>query len=409
MKKVIHIYIRCHAMTSRSEYIASELGKIITAMLKNMAAEKVKVSSSNITAALMKDPAFSDLVKHALEGGEKSELLRYITPLKGFVPDAQLKAVEEMVFDTGIGFSETMTALLNAFSEHIISLEKRQNKVSGFIEDVFSKFVNLQSELTTSFSKSISFAEQDLEMDKKLLGDAEDMHNVLKSEESIEYLRTKMLESFSNFVDTFGSKTESKQDRIEDFSKEYSTVNDELSQYKQQVTKLQNDLNKYKTESITDHLTGLYNRKYMDIKFSEEIERFSRMNIPFCVMLADIDHFKNVNDKYGHIVGDQVLKHLSKLIKENIRKTDFAFRYGGEEFLVILSNADIRNAQHVAEQIRKKLETVNFSLKENSFNVTASFGIALFEKGDSAEDVIKKADSRLYKAKNTGRNKVVTA
>ncbi len=217
------------------------------------------------------------------------------------------------------------------------------------------------------------------------------MHNVLKSEDSIDYLRSKMLESFSNFVDTFGSKTENKQGHLDTIAKDYSSVNSELEDYKQQVTKLQNDLNKYKTESITDHLTGLYNRKYMDMKMTEEIERYKRMNTPFCVMLVDIDHFKSVNDNYGHLVGDQVLKHLSKLIKENIRKTDFAFRYGGEEFIVLLSNADVRNAQHVAEQIRKKLETVNFALKGNSFTVTASFGISAFEKEDNAESVIKKS------------------
>jgi len=396
-------------MANRTDYIASELGKIITQSLKTMAGSKIKVSPANLKNSLTDNSIFIELIKHAMAGGEKSDLLKYVTPLKGFVPDTQLKTIEDMVFDPEQGFSETMFALLNTLSEHIISLEKRQHKVSSFIEDVFSKFVGLQAELTNSFSNSIDFVEKDLEIDKKLLGDAEDMHNVLKNENSIDYLRTKMLESFSNFVDTFGSKTENKQGHLDTIAKEYSTVNTELEQYKMKVTKLQTDLNKYKTESITDHLTGLFNRKYMDMKLSEEIERYKRMNIPFCVMLVDIDHFKSVNDNYGHLVGDQVLKHLSKLIKENIRKTDFAFRYGGEEFLVILSNADIRNSSHIAEQIRKKLETVNFALKGNSFNVTASFGIASFENTDDAESVIKKADKRLYNAKETGRNKVVTS
>jgi len=394
-------------MANRADYIAAELGKIITQSLRNMAASKVKVSASNLKTSLTNNEAFIQMIKHAMAGGEKSELLKYVTPLKGFVADAPLKEIEDMVFDPDKGFNETMTALLSALSEHIITLEKRQHKVSSFIEDVFSKFVGLQAELTTSFSNSIDFVEKDLEIDKKLLGDAEDMHNVLKNEDSIDYLRSKMLESFSNFVDTFGSKTENKKGHLDTIAKDYSSVNTELEEYKQQVNKLQSDLNKYKTESITDHLTGLFNRKYMDMKMGEEIERYKRMNTPFCVMLVDIDHFKSVNDNYGHLVGDQVLKHLSKLIQDNIRKTDFAFRYGGEEFLVIISNADVRNSQHIAEQIRKKLETVNFALKGNSFYVTASFGIASFEKTDDAESVTKRADDRLYKAKETGRNKVV--
>jgi diguanylate cyclase (GGDEF)-like protein len=174
------------------------------------------------------------------------------------------------------------------------------------------------------------------------------------------------------------------------------------------VNQLQSDLNRYKNESIQDHMTGLYNRKYMDMKLAEEIDRFKRMGTPFSIVMADIDKFKNVNDTYGHQVGDQVLKHMAQLIKENIRKTDFAFRYGGEEFMMMLVNADTRNATHVSEMIRKKLEATNFSLKDCSFNVTASFGIAQFKPEDTAESAIKLADERLYTAKQSGRNKIVS-
>jgi diguanylate cyclase (GGDEF)-like protein len=155
-------------------------------------------------------------------------------------------------------------------------------------------------------------------------------------------------------------------------------------------------------------MTGLYNRKYMEMKLTEEIDRFQRTGIPFCVVIIDIDHFKSVNDKYGHLIGDQVIKHLANLMKDNIRKTDFAFRYGGEEFMMLLTNVDVRNATHVSDQIRKKLEATNFSLKEKSFNCTASFGIALFKKNDTAESVIKRADERLYQAKQGGRNRIVS-
>ncbi|PLX69052.1 MAG: hypothetical protein C0602_08215 [Denitrovibrio sp.] len=396
-------------MANRNIYVASELGKIFTHTLKNMAASKIKVTSSNVKEALMDNDEFLNLIKHALAGGEKSELLRYVTPLKGFVPDESLKGVEDAVFDMDKDFSDTLATLLTTLSEHIISMERKQHKMSNFIEDVFTKFVNLQAELSSSFSNSIDFVEKDLELDRQLLGDAEDMHNVLKSEESIDYLRSKMLESFSNFVNTFGTKTDSKQGQLDTISQEYTTVNTELQDYKKQVSKLQSDINKYKTESITDHLTGLYNRKYMDIKLEEEMERYKRMNTPFCIMLVDIDDFKNINDSYGHLICDQVLKHLANLIKENIRKTDFAFRYGGEEFLVILSNVDERNATHVGEQIRKKLEGTNFNIKDKSFNCTASFGISLISKGDTVEAVINKADDRLYKAKSSGKNKIVAS
>jgi len=394
-------------MSGKTDFIASELGKIFTTVLKQMAASKVKVSAKNIKEQLLTEEQFNELLKNAMSGGDKSDLLKFVTPMKGFVPETQLKAIEDMVFNPDKQFHETMITLLKTLNEHIVAVERRQHKVSSFIEDVFSKFVNLQADLTSSFNSSIGFVEKDLEMDEKLLGDAEDMQQILKSEDSIEYLRTKMIDSFSNFVDTFGSKTETKKGHLDEISKEYNDVNTELEDYKKQVTKLQNDLQKYKTESVTDHLTGLFNRKYLDLKLEEEIDRFNRQNQPFCIVMVDIDHFKSVNDNYGHLIGDQVLKHLSKLIQDNIRKTDFAFRYGGEEFLIMLVNADVRNSTHVAEQIRKKLEATNFSLKENEFNVTASFGISQYKKGEEPEAAIKRADDNLYNAKQTGRNKIV--
>ncbi|MCD8552771.1 GGDEF domain-containing protein [Seleniivibrio sp.] len=395
-------------MADKSAYIASQLGQIVTAVLKKMATEKSKVSSSSISNYLSESNEFRNLVHTVMTGGDKSDVLKYVTPLRGFVSDQGLKTVEDMVFDPKRTHDETMDALLRTVSDHLLSLEKRQHKFSAFIDDVFSKFVNLQADLTSSLGHNIEFVEKDLAMDKKLLNEAQDMHRILKSEDSIEYLKSKMLDSFSSFVNTFDQKTTTKRDHLGTIATEYSNVNNELEQYKNQVNQLQSDLNRYKNESIQDHMTGLYNRKYMDMKLTEEIERFKRMGTPFSIVMADIDKFKSINDTYGHQVGDQVLKHMSQLIKENIRRTDFAFRYGGEEFMILLVNADARNATHVSEMIRKKLEATNFSLKDCSFNVTASFGIAQFKPDDTAESAIKLADERLYTAKQSGRNRIVS-
>ncbi len=396
-------------MSDKSSFIAGELGNIVTAVLKKMAAEKSKVSAVNISSYISENSQYQKLVKNAMTGGDKSDLLKYVTPLNGFVPDAGLRNVEEQIFSQEKTHDDAVNALLKTLTDHVLTLEKRQHKISTFIEDVFSKFVTLQADLTHSFGTNLEFVEKDLAMDKKLLNEAQDMHKILKSEDSIEYLKTRMLESFSSFVNTFGQKTETKKGHLDEIAKEYSSVNDELEQYKKQVSQLQCDLNKYKNESIKDHMTGLFNRKYMDLKLNEEMERFKRQGQPFCIVMADIDKFKNVNDTYGHQVGDQVLKHMAKLIQENIRKTDFAFRYGGEEFMIILVNADVRNAVHVSDQIRKKLEATNFSLKDLSFNVTASFGVAQFQSNDTPESCIKLADSRLYTAKQSGRNKIVSS
>lgn len=155
--------------------------------------------------------------------------------------------------------------------------------------------------------------------------------------------------------------------------------------------------------SMRDRLTGLYNRHKLDIVLKAEEDRFNRYNRPFSVMLIDADHFKNVNDTYGHQVGDDVLIKLSKLMESNIRSTDHAGRWGGEEFIIIASETDADHSLIMAEKIRSAIEASDFSPVEK---VTVSIGVAEFHAGETVAKFINRADMALYQAKQTGRNKV---
>jgi diguanylate cyclase (GGDEF)-like protein len=155
----------------------------------------------------------------------------------------------------------------------------------------------------------------------------------------------------------------------------------------------------------TDELTKLANRKKLLEEIEVEIERFKRHNVPFSVIMIDIDFFKKVNDTFGHLTGDRVLQSFAQILKRNIRPFDIAGRFGGEEFVVVVSGAGIEEAKRVAERLRKKVEEYVF---EGVGKITASFGVAEYKPGMSVEDLLKSADSALYKAKKLGRNRVVT-
>ena len=155
--------------------------------------------------------------------------------------------------------------------------------------------------------------------------------------------------------------------------------------------------------SMRDRLTGLFNRHKLDIVLATEQERFKRYGTNFCAVIIDADHFKNVNDTYGHQVGDYVLKKLAKLMQENCRKTDFVGRWGGEEFLIIATQTDLEQAHIMSEKLRVIIENEDFSPVSN---VTVSIGIAQFTKGEPTAKFINRADEALYEAKQTGRNKV---
>ncbi len=157
--------------------------------------------------------------------------------------------------------------------------------------------------------------------------------------------------------------------------------------------------------SLTDQLTGLYNRHKLHQVFTSEINRSNRFEEIFGIILLDLDLFKNVNDNYGHDVGDLVLKEISQILKDNIRISDTLGRWGGEEFLIILPQIDLEGAVVLAQKLRKEIENHQFSIVGK---MTASFGIAYYRKGDDENSIIKRADEALYKAKEMGRNIVKT-
>jgi len=159
--------------------------------------------------------------------------------------------------------------------------------------------------------------------------------------------------------------------------------------------------------AITDTLTGIFTRRFYMQRFKEEIERSLKFNLKFSFLMVDVDHFKEYNDQYGHLVGDAILKEISKAIKENIRQIDLMGRYGGEEFSIVLVETDKEGAKFAAERIRQALEARHIRAYDEDLRVTISIGISTFPiDAKNAQAIIEKADLALYKAKQSGRNKV---
>jgi len=153
--------------------------------------------------------------------------------------------------------------------------------------------------------------------------------------------------------------------------------------------------------SVTDKLTGLFNRLKLDVVLTGEIDRAARFAQPFSIILIDIDYFKQVNDRYGHPVGDQVLEQFASILIRNMRKVDTVGRWGGEEFLFICPNTDSAGARQLAENLRAAIEDTGFPIVGS---ITASFGVSGFQANDQANDIVARADEALYAAKNNGRN-----
>lgn len=387
------------------EYYSESLSPIIRDILKQMSEKKINLTDKTLNDALIANENFNKLFQSTCRPVYKisitNRMLPYIDTLKGYVSDRELSEVFAMI-NNETDIEDITDAFLGSIARQLIKNDKRLSTLTEFVESLFKKVLSTQDKMSDNLEDNIRFVEEDINQDKELMSNAEEIEQILR-EEGIVFPG----KPFTKFMEAFDSKLAGKKDKLESMTESYSKIESELTEYKKEVAQLNENIRKYRQETITDHLTGLNNRKYMDIKLAEEIVRFGRHGQPFCILLLDIDNFKRINDVYGHIVGDQVIKHLGGVVKTHIRKSDFSFRYGGEEFLVLLLNTDIENAVRIAEQIRSKVETTNFTLKDKTFVITVTIGVAQYMQGESVESFLERADKNLYNGKRFGKNRVV--
>lgn len=171
----------------------------------------------------------------------------------------------------------------------------------------------------------------------------------------------------------------------------------------ERTQELRETLEETRIKSITDELTKLTNRREFERLFNQAIEHSKLTGDTFCLILGDVDHFKNVNDVYGHLVGDNVLKEISRILSSQLRSSDSLSRWGGEEFIILLPSTHIKEAYAIAERLRK---AVNIKIEPVEYPISLSFGVAQYIPGDTTDSLLLRVDKALYKAKQKGRNRV---
>ncbi len=184
-----------------------------------------------------------------------------------------------------------------------------------------------------------------------------------------------------------------------------------LKEAYEKIRRLNQELEKANKEleriATYDMLSGLLNRRSLEQRIMIEMERAVRLNIPLSGIMMDIDHFKDVNDNYGHQCGDMVIERIGDLLNNHLRKYDYAGRYGGEEFFIVLPNTTGEQALHIGERFRQKLSDLRLICDGEEIHLTVSMGVAQFRSGESRSQWVKRCDQAMYKAKQAGRNKVM--
>lgn len=263
------------------------------------------------------------------------------------------------------------------------------NRMGDRVEEVNSKFVKefevLMSALESASDSTSNFGES--------LSNANEELKSATGSDQIKMVVQKLVTATKNME----SKT--------------ASLEDSLAASRQQIDTLHETLEAVRTESMTDALTGIANRKMFDQSIDKEIANADETGEPLSLVFGDIDHFKKFNDTYGHQTGDQVLRLVAFSIRETVKGRDLAARYGGEEFAVILPQTKLDAAMIVSDQMRRAVmakELVKKSTGESLGTITMSFGVSLYRPGETAETLIARADAALYSAKAAGRNCVLS-
>lgn len=263
----------------------------------------------------------------------------------------------------------------NAVVEKVDDIGEQITHEALFLESTIKKSYGLSHE----FSDSLKQAASDLEIDL----DQENLQKLIKR---------------------VSLETSAVQSRNQELIEQLNTA--QIG-----IKKLRKNLAEVREESLMDQLTMIGNRRHFDRSLASAVKKYKMTIEPLCLVMADIDHFKSFNDKWGHQTGDQVLKLVAMAIKGNVKVIDIPCRYGGEEFAIILPNTTLEQGRTVAERIRMsvaKRDVVKRSTNENLGKITISAGVSLLTHDDTPESMISRADRSLYNAKDAGRNRVMT-
>jgi diguanylate cyclase len=282
-----------------------------------------------------------------------------------------------------------------------------QDKIEEFITKRFERDKKVVIERTSDISKLVFLMEEYL--NEAISSNGSGSKNVLNIKEKIEAINIKEhgLEALSKLQNELVNAAASIEKEMNTVTSKLETGRTKVQELEEKVKTLEEELTKTKTENMKDSLTGLLTRK----AFAEEVKKiesaYTRINTQYAVVFFDLDHFKKINDTYGHECGDVVLSTFGKIVNKSVRDHDIVGRYGGEEFVAIIHFNLNRELLQFLKRIKTIVTENSFIYKDQKIKVTFSAGVTLRSSYDTYENALQKADMLLYQAKETGRNKIV--
>lgn len=373
------------------DYLERIFGLVSKALDNAMSSANTQLDDVDITAEL-----------HGKLMSEFKDLLALLVSAEP--DDDSLKEVQQQ-FQKGLNRQELLECCLIVLRSLLNDVLNERKQAEKYIASLQKRLVNFNKNIDLSLSNSEESFKHKQENSASLRNQMEVIDDVVSNSDDIEQLKAQAGQILEKMSSTLSSREQSdKQEQLE--------LMDLLAQMKSQLAALEKETDAYKQRlleqkyhSHRDPLTQVANRNAYNERVELEYRRWKRHKHPISIAVVDIDHFKKINDSFGHAAGDKTLQVIAQSISKCLRATDFLARWGGEEFVVLFPQTSLGHLVKPLETIRKQIQQIPFKFKDKSVSITASIGATEFTPGDTIQTAFERADSALYKAKHEGRNR----
>jgi diguanylate cyclase (GGDEF)-like protein len=303
-----------------------------------------------------------------------------------------------------LGLKDDIVTLAQVYNQ-MINVER--SLVTEFISEIGAGLLEVERQYLDTMNQTGQNQNENTKFNSLLENHVEDMKKSAQLSTTLVEFRDLVMSRLASIRTALEEKRRSEVLRQERLKEEMESLNQNLNRMKKEVDQVHEKRKALEKEILIDPLTGVANRRALRERLKNELYRFQRYRQFFAMLLFDVDHFKVINDKYGHWAGDKCLKEIIKRIRPILRETDFIGRWGGDEFLVIFPGTDLQSAAAVAERLRKLIENTRFIYHKQEISFSVSIGVTeILDSDQSQETVFNRVDKAMYKAKKAGKNQV---
>ncbi|SFL79373.1 GGDEF domain-containing protein [Pseudomonas sp. NFACC46-3] len=347
------------------------------------------------------EPSYSSVAKHI-----EDTLLGLLGDLT--LPERHRPQAEAMCerLRNGLNWYELLPILDDLAVLMLAITDTGQHEFEAYLQRLNDRLESFQSSLQAASEDHAENLSASREMDTQIREQVDGLQSSVKEADDLEGLKQVLENHLEGLLGTMDHHRQQRDQREQEVSARLKSLADRVALMEQDAQVVRENLEEQRQKALIDPLTGLPNRAAWSERLEHEVAQWQQHGNSLLLAMLDLDHFKRINDNYGHLAGDRVLKLIASVLRKRLRSGDFIARFGGEEFVLLVPNTSLAAGAKLAEALRLAIEGCPFHFKGEPVTVTVSIGLTAFKPGEHSDLVLKRADQALYRAKSSGRNHV---